>query len=251
MRIYSDYPQALNEIQRDLKEMGLRIHPSTYQDKQVGDDPRFRTLELQNYIYTVTHPSLMELEPTQPWADQEWHERLLGIMGDPVNPGVAWKTRDEVWSQFLEKPEEKSEGPSIWFPQETDAVDFKQPRFSYTYSYRFAQSNQVLRVIQRLKEDPDSRQCFIGVWWPTDSENIGGKRRVPCTLGYQVQVRAGKVNLTYLQRSADFATHFQNDLYLAGKLQHFIADSIETPVGHFTHWIGSLHVFEKDVAEVF
>ena len=229
MRIYQNFKEALPEIKRDLAEMGIKVHPKTYQDKQVGDNPDFATLELQNYIYTVVHPVGSDLEPTQPWADSEWLERMCGMSGSPVNPGVAWKHREEVWQEFLGE----------------------DGKFAYSYSERLSWFKQVNRVIARLEEDKDSRQLYIGIWSQEDNTKLGGVSRVPCSLGYLLQCRKNHLNLTYLQRSADFSTHLVNDIYLAHKLQSFIAEVSELEVGTFTHWIGSLHIFHKDAKEVF
>lgn len=230
MRLYKDFVESTNEIRRDLKEMGIRVTPKTYQDKNVQGNLDFETLEVQNYVYSVSQPKLRDLAPTQPWAEHEWGERLAGINRNHVNPGEAWKLRGGLWNQFLE-----SNG-----------------RFSYTYGERFSKSAHVLRAIERLEHDPDSRQCWISVWDPNrDPLRIGGIRRVPCSLGYHVMIRQGTVQLTYIQRSADFATHFINDVWMAARLQDYISFQLGHPVGTFTHHIFSLHVFSKDVEGVF
>jgi len=229
MRIYQSFKEALPEIKRDLAEMGIKVHPKTYQDKNVERDLNFATLELQNYIYTVVQPNVADLEPTQPWADHEWNERRAGIGGCPINPGNAWEDRYDVWKEFLGEEE----------------------KFSYTYSERFAVNQQVERVIHRLKRDRDSRQIFVSVWDVLDTSNLGGVSRVPCTLGYLLQCRKDHLNITYLQRSADFATHLVNDIYLAKLLQNYVALETGLESGTYTHWIGSLHIFNKDAREVF
>jgi thymidylate synthase len=111
--------------------------------------------------------------------------------------------------------------------------------------------SQIRRVIDRIKEDPDSRQLFISIWNTEDITKLGGISRVPCSLGYQIQVRRKSLNLTYLQRSADLVTHFTNDVYLAFRLQSFLASCTGYEVGPFVHWIGSLHMFRRDGREVF
>ena len=83
-RIFKDFREATNEIKRDLAEMGISVHPQTYQDKFVGNDPNFSTFELQNYMYSVSSPLVTDLSPTQPWADREFIERTAQ---DPINPG--------------------------------------------------------------------------------------------------------------------------------------------------------------------
>lgn len=234
MRIYDNFNEAQSEIKRDLVEMGIKNHPKTYQDKYIADNPDYETMELQNYIYTVVNPKPSQVSCDIKYCEAEWLDRRQGILGKSLNPGHSWLIRKDVWEQFL-----TGEG-----------------KFAYTYPERFAQYAQVQRVIKQLRKDPDSRQGYISVWDPEDVNKLGGVSRVPCTLGYLIQVRKNKVNLTYLQRSCDFATHMGNDMALASALQWYIAgelavDNLDYRVGTFTHWIGSLHIFRKDAGGVF
>jgi len=227
VRIYTDFKkEALGEIKRDLVEMGVKIHPKSYQDKVVAGNPDFETLEIQNYCYTIINPRPEDLTPTQPWADAEFKER---ITRPPVNPGTAWELRKEIWCEFM-TPEGK---------------------FAYNYPERFARYDQIERIISRIKEDPDSRQLFLAVYDPSDIQHMGGVSRVPCTIGYQIQIRNNLLHLTYIQRSCDFATHYNNDVYLAVKMQHYIAEQTGYKVGRFTHFLMSLHLFRKDGKGVF
>ena len=229
MRIYKNFKEALSEIKRDLVETGVKVHPKTYQDKNVENDPDFEAWEIANYVYTVTKPKPRDLKPTQPWADLEFEERLSEGMGEGVNPGEAYKRRREVWDQFL-----------------------NQGKFAYTYSERLSLCNQIYRIVERIKEDPDSRQLYISIWQVVpDITRIGGWARVPCSLGYFFKMNQDKLDITYLQRSADFVTHLENDIYLAHLLQVYVSGRAEVPVGNFTHWIGSLHIFKKDGKGVF
>lgn len=52
-------------------------------------------------------------------------------------------------------------------------------------------------------------------------------------------------------RSSDFATHFANDVYLAMKLLHWVAEQTGYEPGSFSHTIFSLHVYNKDIKGVF
>jgi len=226
MRIFSNFAEALNEIKRDLAEMGTEIHPQTMQDKYVGDNPDYITKELQNYDYTVKNAvlSLDDLSPTQPWADAELAERLSGL---PINPGEAYRLRDSIWNEYLH-----------------------DGRFSYTYAERMV--GQVDKIIKEIQLRPESRQLYISIWEQhIDTHNLGGLSRVPCSLGYLFQLRNGKLNVTYIMRSCDFATHFHNDIYLAVKLMEYIAKSAGVEPGNFTHFIGSLHIYKKDTKGVF
>lgn len=228
MRIYMDAPEALEEIKRDLAEMGIRVRPATMQNKVVAGNKDFETLELQNYNYTILDAKSHEVPGvSQPWARAEFGERVSEHNED-VNPGEAWKLRPEVWTEYL-----NSDG-----------------KFCYTYNERMRK--QLVPIMEQLANDPDSRQIWMSIWNPDiDLQNIGGKKRVPCSLGYGFQIREGVLNLHYMMRSCDFATHMNNDIYLAMRLLEHVAETIGYPVGNFTHSIFSLHVYQKDIKGVF
>lgn len=226
MRIYKDFSDALNEIKRDLAEMGIDVHPQTMQDKFVGDDENYATKELQNYIYTVTNASdhIDELSPSQPWAEAEFWER---VCNERLNPGYAYKHREEVWNEFLH-----------------------DGKFAYTYGERIADNLE--KIISEIGVHPDSRQLFLSIWDREEDPNkLGGGSRVPCSLGYLFQVRGSRINITYFMRSCDYATHMQNDIYLAVKLMKYVAKRTGYEPGNFTQYIGSLHIYKKDVEGVF
>lgn len=250
MRIYMDATEMVEEVQRDLKEMGIDVFPKTMQDRNIEGNPDYFTKELQNYSYCLLNARSQDIPGvSQPWADEEFLERVTDpwrreeygedweepMGGDSyptptfINPGQAWMLRPEVWTDYLH-----------------------DGRMAYTYNELLWNNDQVTKVLSRLMKDPDSRQLWISLWDPTrDPDLMGGVSRVPCSLGYGLQVRDGKLNLHYIMRSCDFATHFRNDVYLAIRFLEWAAGRTGYPVGNFTHTMFSLHVYAKDVKDVY
>lgn len=226
MRVYRDFKEAKNEIARDLNELGVDVRAG-YQSLDV-DPEEFRTKELQNYDYRVIQPNSEDLDPIQPWAEWEWDDRLHGIYGEATNPGAAWTKRKDLWDPLREG----------------------SGKFSYTYSERLKDAG-VTRILEALKKNPASRQAYISIWNPKVDGYRLGLRRVPCSLGYQMLIRDGAVHITYHMRSSDFGTHFDNDCWLALRLQAWFATELDQPIGSFTHVLGSLHTYAKNVAGVF
>lgn len=234
MRLFKDFPEAQNEIKRDLAELGVDVHPETMQDKFIANDPDFLTKELSNYVYSVLRPDYKEIEGVhEEWVQQEWQDRLVG----KLNPGKAWRTRKDVWEQFLERDRGMRKGTN------------PPSRFSYTYSERMGGKHLQL-IIEELKLHPHSRQLWLPVWSSVD-ESRRGDRRVPCSLGYWFVQREGALNITYVMRSCDFFTHYPNDVALATMMLHYVAQKTGYKVGSFTHFVGSFHVYYKDVKNVF
>lgn len=233
MRLFKDFPEARNEIKRDLAELGTKVHPETMQHFDVKDNPDYETKELTNYGYTVLKPDFTEVEGVhEDWVEQEWQDRVTG----ELNPGRSWRKRREVWEPLMEK---KNQNEHQW-------------RFAYTYSQRMGGA-KIDQIVEEIERHPHSRQLWLPVWWNTDNGRRG-KQRVPCSLGYWFNYRGTpkkKLHLTYIMRSCDFATHYANDVCLATLLLEHVADRAKMEVGTFTHFIGSFHVYARDVAEVF
>lgn len=240
MRIYMNWEEAYEEVKRDLAEMGILVKPKTMQDKNVEGNSDYETKELQNYCYTLLNAKSSEITGVvQPWADAEFEERIFapsisyfenGVRKyHTINPGEAWKLREDIWAEYMH-----------------------DGKMAYTYNERIWQNEQLEKIITRLKQDHDSRQLWLSIWDPNiDTDKLGGVSRVPCSLGYNFQFRDGKLNMHYVMRSCDFNTHFINDVYLAIKLLEYVAKEVGMEVGSFTHTMFSLHVYKKDVSDVF
>lgn len=228
MRIYVDWPECYEEVKRDLAEMGILVKPKTMQDKVIENNEAYETMELQNYSYSLLNAKSNAItRVVQPWADAEFEERI-NPAGN-INPGEAWKLRENVWTEYLH-----------------------DGKMAYTYNERIMFNDQLNKIIKRLKEDRDSRQLWLSIWNPAiDPDKLGGISRVPCSLGYNFQFRDGKLNMHYIMRSCDFNTHFINDVYLAIKLLEYVAKECGMEVGSFTHTMFSLHVYRKDISNVF
>lgn len=239
MRIFQTFPEMLSEVQRDLAELGTVVQRSGWQGKSAADAGRDRVKELRNYSFTVKNPSISSKyqmpKVTQPWADSEFYER---IRNKSVNHGLAYKHRPEVWEELMEGGQ-----------------------FSYTYGERLngrmGYPNPLQDLIHSIALDPTTRRAFLPVYQPGDTK-LGQNHRVPCTLGYHFEPVGNKLHMTYMMRSSDFTTHFQNDLYLAVRLLDHVVQAVNEEMnesffsrGEFTFFSVNLHVFERDVQGVF
>lgn len=234
MRVFSNCLEMVSEVERELFEMGIQNWPSTFQDKTIGNDPDYLTKELIGYSYALTNYEDMDSiftfyggelrEKGLKYCEVEFNDRLTR---PPVNPGLSYMIRKDLWGRFLE-----SDG-----------------KFSYTYSGRMG--DQVQKVIDNILHTQGSRQNLISIYNPSiDSQRIGGKRRIPCSLVFQFlpRVISGEKTLfmTYMMRSSDFYSHFANDVYLAIKLLKYISHKTGYNPGTFIHFMSSLHAYQKD-----
>lgn len=226
MRVFDNTTQAYPEILRDIIKFGRVVKSNTVQNiKDVSDD--FKMKELQLYSFCVLDDSDRFATCKDPdWVVKEFHERWAVGIGEEtelVNPGVAYKMREKYWKQFL-----NSRG-----------------QFCYTYGERF--KNSLNKVITLLKKNLETRQGIVCLWdIHTDPISIGGNRRVPCSMYYNLQYRDGGLDIIYHMRSSDFHEHFRNDFTLASELKYAIAKSCNLNPGKTFMVIDSLHAYKKD-----
>lgn len=179
-----------------------------------------------------------ETKANLPWAEDHFQERI-----DPKankNPGFQYQN----WPFY--KPSEHNDK----FRAEGEGL------FSHTYMERFWPDKTIKGtgamgynfgdfgdLIDRLKDDPFTRQAFFAIWHPQDQNNDGV--RLPCTIGYHFMIRQGKLNITYLIRSCDIFRHFRNDIYMTARLAQYVRDEVNPflKMGELNMWIGSLHCF--------
>jgi len=224
-RIFENLKEAMNEIERDIMEMGIRVHTQTMQNKVIKDDDAFSTMEVQNYSFSILNMEEKYSEDLA-WCIHEFAER---VSGESMNPGQAWEKRHETWEPFL--------------------VDGKMDyTYADRYSYKKDRLNQFQSVIEILKADPDSRQAILHMHFPDDVEkatNMVNPIRIPCSMYYQFMVRRGKLDVIYNMRSSDYDTHFLNDIWLADELRNYIAKAIGIKPGIFHMNVGSLHRYKN------
>lgn len=202
-----------------------------------------------------------------PWAEDHFQER---VGGEPLNPSPS-----EAWWPFAKKksgetnPDHKSEGEAfshtyperIWPKMANGGVDTRSSvegvwETNYHHGIRF-EYGDLGDVVKQLADTPFTRQAFLPIWFPEDTGAVHGKR-VPCTLGYHFAIRDGKLDITYYMRSTDLLRHFQDDIYMAGRLAQWVAEEInkikgtETEdnklrAGELIFHTANLHIFAQDL----
>ena len=223
-RIFANCLEAQKEIERDLYEMGTEVQPYSMQDRVVLNDDSYLTKELQGYSYSILNfDDVDEMRGLNlSWCIADNIERYDSHW---INPGTAWKIREDTWDEFLHNG-----------------------RFSYTYNERIR--TQLQPVIEELRQHPATRQAIIEIHNNIiDLQNMGGERRIPCSMFYQFLLRENKLDIYYVMRSCDFITHWSYDVWHAINLLKSMAKQVEVSPGKFMHYITSLHAYKKDFPE--
>lgn len=195
------------------------------------------TLERQDMSFAIdipesTHELVEQIQPSMPWAEEHFQERVSGVPYNPPPSAARWPYKRQDHAEHVDS----------------------QGRFSHTYPERLWKLSTLSDLIVLLRERPYTRQAFIPIWWPIDGPNACTNQRVPCTIGYHFLRRGDRLKIVYYIRSCDFLRHFKDDVYMAARLCQWMCDQLNVYTtkdehvrpGQLLMHISSLHVFEAD-----
>lgn len=101
-------------------------------------------------------------------------------------------------------------------------------------------------IVDLLKRDPDSRQAVLTIF--NAATDLGrNKNDIPCTLNIQFMIRKNKLNMRVNMRSNDVFLGLPYDLVQFGALQGAIAKALDIEMGWYSHNVGSLHMYLRDL----
>lgn len=113
------------------------------------------------------------------------------------------------------------------------------------YGYRIFEKfgfDQWEHVKNLIKKDPNTRQAVIHI---KDASNKPTKD-TPCTVYLQFFLRDNKLNLSVHMRSKDIWMGVPYDMFSFCFMQVKMAMELGVKVGSYTHYAGSLHMYERD-----
>lgn len=230
-RVYDNVEFAIDELRRNVSELGTEVKLKTYQNVVVKDDPDFITKELVGESFKLTENVTSEdilnyIDKTRgnkwkSFCEVEFQERV----GDKhINPGESYKYVGDYWTKFFNKT----------------------GKHDYNYNERI--KPQLDLIIEELKRDLGTRRAVLSIWDNgQDPGNSLREMRVPCSLYYQFLIRNNKLHIIYTMRSSDVMQLLDIDIFMVLKLREYIADKLGIECGTASFFIGSLHAYTKDL----
>lgn len=253
------------EVYRQLQRRLIEVYPTDvgqWQSQDISSRPEMVTHELANVSIVMGLPQTVHTLAKRtgahlPWAEDHFQER---VGGEPLNPAPS-----EAWWPFASKKngttnEEHRMGvefahtyPERMWPVHAGYPHPERPAHTTHWGIRFRYGD-LQDVVNLLIKQPGTRQAFLPIWFPEDTGVVHGER-VPCTLGYHFMMRDDQLQITYYMRSCDLIRHFQDDVYMAGRLAQWVRDQLNNhlhnrvyDVGELVMHIVSLHCFAGDIA---
>ncbi len=100
--------------------------------------------------------------------------------------------------------------------------------------------DQLARVIEQLRADPDSRRHIVSAWNVADLDAMA---LAPCHAFFQFYVADGRLSCQLYQRSADVFLGVPFNIASYALLTHMVAQVAGLEVGDFVHTLGDAHLY--------
>ncbi|AIU74034.1 thymidylate synthase [Hafnia alvei FB1] len=104
------------------------------------------------------------------------------------------------------------------------------------------QIDQISKVMEQLKQDPDSRRIIVSAW------NVGELDQMalaPCHAFFQFYVADGKLSCQLYQRSCDVFLGLPFNIASYALLVHMMAQQLDLEVGDFVWTGGDTHLYSN------
>lgn len=260
MRVYSNLKQAIIGSWESVINTGVMVEQENWQGVK-APKPMFEATDIgfRAIMPKTKTDAECQIEPNQPWADEHFGER---VSGKPLNPPPShkiWPFNKEANKEFMKDEKFDHTYPERFWPKyanedwplritnkkEIKSIPIKEGiRFEY---------GDLWDIIEKLKNDPQTRQAYFPIWFPEDTGKEGNIR-VPCSLGYHFMIRNGRLDIKYIMRSTDMLRHFQDDIYMCYLLARYVFNQLFdydryplSTLGYMTFMTFSGHIFDSEV----
>ena len=113
------------------------------------------------------------------------------------------------------------------------------------YGYQWLRKDQLEKVINMLKENPETRQAAISIY---DGKEINKYNNdTPCTYAVQFTIINNELCMSVYMRSNDLWYGFCNDQYQFASLQQLVADELSMDVGWYYHHAHNMHLYKNKI----
>ncbi len=107
--------------------------------------------------------------------------------------------------------------------------------------------DQIARVVEQLRTNPDSRRHIVSAWNVAEIENMA---LPPCHVMFQFYVADGRLSCQLYQRSADLFLGVPFNIASYALLTHMVAAQTGLAVGDFVWTGGDCHIYDNHVEQV-
>ena len=107
--------------------------------------------------------------------------------------------------------------------------------------------DQITRVVESIKNNPDSRRHIVSAWNVSELENMA---LPPCHILFQFYVADGRLSCQLYQRSADIFLGVPFNIASYSLLLLMMAQVTGLQPGEFIHTLGDAHIYLNHIEQV-
>jgi len=197
-------------------------------DKIISDGIDFGdTKALFNVGFYITNPGMKSItNKERDWSlDYAYAEWQWYLSGDP-----NIKKLGELYGKI----------PKIW-----QYMADEYGNVNSNYGYQWLRKDQLEKVINMLKENPETRQAAISIY---DGKEINKyDNDTPCTYAVQFTIINNELCMSVYMRSNDLWYGFCNDQYQFASLQQLVADELSMDTGWYYHHAHNMHLYKNKI----
>ncbi len=107
--------------------------------------------------------------------------------------------------------------------------------------------DQISKVIEQIKRDPDSRRHLVSAWNPAEIDDMA---LPPCHYAFQFYVANGKLSCMFQMRSVDTFLGLPFNIASYALLTHMVAQQCDLDVGELIWTGGDVHIYSNHIEQV-
>lgn len=178
------------------------------------------TIEVQDLVIEVANPKYMAPNGVRPG-----YNHAIGLVeGLQLIAGISDSALTaEIQPNFRAFMEDDGKFHGAYGPRARDQFDI---------------------IVDRIRDDLDTRQAVVTLWDPKFDAQ-GGKKDHPCTTAFTFLVRDGGLDMTTYMRSNDAWWGWPYDAVQFSMLHQTMAAVLGREVGTYTHHAVSFHLYES------
>ncbi len=184
------------------------------------------------------------------------HELLWFLKGD-TNIKYLVDNNVNIWNEwpykeFMESEEFNNETQEEFIERIKTDDEFAKKHGNlgpvYGKQWRdFLGVDQIAKVVEQIKNNPDSRRHIVSAWNPTEVDNM---LLPPCHSLFQFYVVNGKLSTQLYQRSADLFLGVPFNIASYSILNMLISHHLGLENGEFIHTTGDTHIYSNHIEQI-
>ena len=107
--------------------------------------------------------------------------------------------------------------------------------------------DQISKVIEQIKRDPDSRRHLVSAWNPAEIDDMA---LPPCHYAFQFYVANGKLSCMFQMRSVDTFLGLPFNIASYALLTHMVAQQCDLDVGELIWTGGDVRIYSNHIEQV-